>query len=92
MIPALANYFIAMFKETPLLSAIAVVELMQRAKIIGSETFRYIEPITLVGAFFLVFSLVSANAIRHTENALTLHNRILRAQRKRRAATQGSES
>ncbi|TIM21702.1 MAG: ectoine/hydroxyectoine ABC transporter permease subunit EhuD, partial [Mesorhizobium sp.] len=32
MIPALANYFIAMFKETPLLSAITVLELMNQAK------------------------------------------------------------
>jgi polar amino acid transport system permease protein len=64
IVPALGNYLIALFKETPLLSAIAVVELMQRAKIIGSETFRYTEPVTLVGLFFLVMSLVSAAAIR----------------------------
>ena len=50
VVPALGNYFIAMFKETPLLSAIAVVELMQTAKILGSLSFRYLEPITLVGA------------------------------------------
>ena len=50
IVPALGNYLVALFKETPLLSAIAVLELMQTAKIIGSETFRYTEPITLVGA------------------------------------------
>ena len=44
--PALGNYLVALFKETPLLSAIAVLELMQTAKILGSETFRYNEPIT----------------------------------------------
>ena len=60
VVPALGNYFIAMFKETPLLSAIAVVELMQTAKIMGSISFRYLEPITLVGAFFLVMSLVAS--------------------------------
>ena len=60
VVPALGNYLVALFKETPLLSAIAVLELMQTAKILGSETFRYTEPITLVGVFFLVFSLVSA--------------------------------
>ena len=53
VVPALGNYLVGMFKETPLLSAIAVVELMQTAKIIGSETFRYLEPITMVGVFFL---------------------------------------
>ena len=64
VVPALGNYLVALFKETPLLSAIAVLELMQTAKILGSETFRYIEPITLVGLFFLAMSLVSAAGIR----------------------------
>ena len=67
VVPALGNYLIGMFKETPLLSAIAVLELMQTAKIIGSETFRYLEPITMVGAFFLVMSLVSAAGVRRVE-------------------------
>jgi polar amino acid transport system permease protein len=70
IVPALGNYLVALFKETPLLSAIAVLELMQTAKIIGSQTFRYTEPITLVGAFFLVMSLVSAAGIRGLERHL----------------------
>lgn len=65
--PALGNYFVALFKETPLLSAIAVLELMQTAKILGSENFRYVEPITLVGLFFLVFSLIAAAGVRRVE-------------------------
>jgi polar amino acid transport system permease protein len=70
VVPALGNYLVALFKETPLLSAIAVLELMQTAKIIGSQTFRYTEPITLVGIFFLIMSLVSAAAIRALERHL----------------------
>lgn len=70
VVPALGNYLVALFKETPLLSAIAVLELMQTAKILGSETFRYTEPITLVGLFFLMMSLISAVAIRAVERGL----------------------
>jgi polar amino acid transport system permease protein len=70
IIPALGNYLVALFKETPLLSAIAVLELMQTAKIMGSETFRYTEPITLVGLFFLAMSLISAVLIRSVEKAI----------------------
>lgn len=70
IVPALGNYLVALFKETPLLSAIAVLELMQTAKIIGSETFRYTEPITMVGLFFLAMSLVSAAFIRAAERLL----------------------
>ena len=67
MIPALANYFIAMFKETPLLSAITVLELMNQARGIANFNYRYIEPITLVGAFFLVISLFAVVALRWLE-------------------------
>ena len=67
MIPALANYFIAMFKETPLLSAITVLELMNQAKSVANSSYRYIEPMTLVGVFFLAISLVSVFALRWLE-------------------------
>jgi len=72
ILPALGNYLIAMFKDTPLLSAIAVVELMQRAKIIGSETFRYLEPISIVGLFFLAMSLIAAMLIGALERRLRI--------------------
>ena len=67
MIPALANYFIAMFKETPLLSAITVLELMNQAKSIANSNYRYIEPMTLVGVFFLTISLISVVGLRWLE-------------------------
>jgi polar amino acid transport system permease protein len=70
VVPALGNYLVALFKDTPLLSAIGVLELMQTAKILGSETFRYVEPITMVGAIFLIFSLIAAGLIRIVEARL----------------------
>ena len=45
-------------RSTPLLSAITVVELPQQSKMINSTTFRYTEPLTLVGLLFLALSLV----------------------------------
>ncbi|HEY1609354.1 MAG TPA: ectoine/hydroxyectoine ABC transporter permease subunit EhuD [Paraburkholderia sp.] len=72
VIPALGNYLVAMFKDTPVLSAITVVELMQQAKDIGSETFRYLEPITMTGLFFLVISITFASGVRHLERRVRL--------------------
>lgn len=72
VVPALGNYLVAMFKDTPVLSAITVVELMQQAKNIGSETFRYLEPITLAGLFFLVLSVTFAHLVRRLEFSLRL--------------------
>ncbi len=70
MVPVLGNYLIAIFKETPLLSAITVLEMMQVAKITGSETFQYLEPLTIVGLLFLIVSLISAVGIRQLEKYL----------------------
>lgn len=67
IIPALANYFVAMFKETPLLSVVTILELMGQARTIANYSYRYLEPITLVGVFFLVISLISVAALRAIE-------------------------
>ena len=70
MVPAFGNYFIVMFKETPLLSAITVTELMQTAKIIGSRSFNYVEPYTLVGAIFFLMSYPAALLVNRLEARL----------------------
>jgi len=67
MIPAMANYLLAMFKETPLLSAITVLEMMSQARIVANSTYRYVEPMTLVGVFFLIISLISVGGLRWLE-------------------------
>jgi polar amino acid transport system permease protein len=72
MIPALANYFVAMFKETPLLSAITVLELMNQARSVANFNYRYLEPMTLVGVFFLAVSIVAVLALRFLERRLRL--------------------
>jgi polar amino acid transport system permease protein len=74
IVPALGNYLVALFKDTPLLSAIAVLELVQTAKNLGSENFRYTEPMTIVGLAFLVLSLVSAVGIRWLERRLNVRS------------------
>lgn len=72
ILPPLGNYLIAMLKDTPVLSAITVVEIMQQAKNVGSESFRYLEPITLVGLFFLALSVALAYLVRRLELRLEL--------------------
>lgn len=64
VIPALGNNLVAMFKDTPLLYAITVIELFTVATNYSSDTFRYIEPYTLVGIIFLLLSLGAALLIR----------------------------
>lgn len=71
MIPALGNYLIMMFKESALLSAIAVLDLMGEARLFSNETYRYVEPMTLVGLIYLAISIPSAVAVRYLEEKIS---------------------
>lgn len=68
--PALSgmgNYLVGIFKDTPMLSVIGVAELIHTANAIGSEHYRFLEPITIVGIIFLAISLPAAGLIRLLE-------------------------
>ncbi|MBB6122158.1 ectoine/hydroxyectoine ABC transporter permease subunit EhuD [Nocardiopsis algeriensis] len=67
VIPALGNYLIAMFKDTPLLLAITVTELLAMAQRVGNDEFRIVEAYTVVGFLFLLVSIPSAFIIRRLE-------------------------
>lgn len=64
IVPALGNYFIGIFKETPILAAIAILEMLQQAKNFGGNNYRYTEAITMVGFFYLMFSLVASAIVQ----------------------------
>lgn len=66
-LPALGNRFVAMFKDSVLLSAITVGEMLQTARLIGSESFRYLEPLTVVGVLFLAISIAASWGLRMAE-------------------------
>jgi polar amino acid transport system permease protein len=70
MIPALANLLIGMFKESALLTAITVLELMGQTRMVANESYRYFEPMTLTGMIYLSISLPSALAMKALERRL----------------------
>lgn len=72
IVPTAGSYLIYMFKDTPILAAITVRELMQVASRLGAENFRYMEPITVVGLLFLAISLVASVIIRQVEKWVKL--------------------
>ena len=67
VIPALGNYLIAMFKDTPILASISVLEMLDQAQIVGSENFRYLEPMTEVGLLFILVSYPASLLVRRLE-------------------------
>lgn len=69
-LPSLGNWAISMFKDTPYLFAIGVVEVVTAAQQYGAGTFRYNEAFTLAGLIFLIASLITAVAVRKLEKSL----------------------
>ncbi len=63
-IPGMGNYLVGIFKDTPMLSVIGVAELMHTANAIGAQSYRFLEPYTMVGVIFLLISLPTAWLIR----------------------------
>lgn len=68
-LPGMGNYLVAIFKDTPMLATIGVAELLHTANALGAETYRYLEPYTMVGFIFLIISLPTAAALRRLERA-----------------------
>lgn len=69
-IPSLGNYAVAMFKDTPFLFAISVVELVTAAKQFGGSTFAYTEAFTLAGIIFLAASYPTSLLIQRLDKRL----------------------
>ena len=67
VVPILGNVVISMFKQSSLLSTITVFELLAAGLNIGSVNYRYVEPLTLVGAFYFAISFLSARIVRSLE-------------------------
>jgi polar amino acid transport system permease protein len=70
VIPVLGNYLIQMFKDSAVLSAITVFELLAHAQSIGSDNFRYLEPLTIAGLLFLLVSYPASQLVRRLERRL----------------------
>jgi polar amino acid transport system permease protein len=70
VLPALGNYAISMFKETPFLAVITVQEMVFEARQYGADHFAYTEAFTLAGLIFLVASYPTSLLMRKLEKRL----------------------
>lgn len=70
ILPALVNEFVALLKESSLVSVIGVTELMRRADIVRASTFRAFEALLLVAAIYYVLVLVLTSLARMLEGRL----------------------
>lgn len=75
VLPALGNTLITMIKDTPILSAITVAELMYVANEIGTQRFQYTEPITFAALVYLVMSLAAAGIVSWLDRSIRFARR-----------------
>ncbi|MDX0110346.1 amino acid ABC transporter permease [Sinorhizobium meliloti] len=74
----LGSYSISILKTTPLLSVIAVPEMLGSAFDVASETYRYAEPMVVVGILFAVLALIAAFLVSAFERRLGLFDTAVR--------------
>jgi polar amino acid transport system permease protein len=70
VVPVLGNYFLQMFKDSAILSAITVVEVLAVAMRTGGHSFRYLEPLTEAGLLFLAISIPASLLVQRLERRL----------------------
>ncbi|MEU9570506.1 ectoine/hydroxyectoine ABC transporter permease subunit EhuD [Streptomyces massasporeus] len=70
VVPALGNYVISMLKDTPMVMAITVLEMLGQARLYSQEHFQFTEPLTVIGVAFIVISYLASLALRALERRL----------------------
>ena len=63
----MGNYFVSLLKATPYLAVIAVPEMLGAALELGSDSFRYAEPMVATEIIFLVLAICIAQMVRWVE-------------------------
>jgi His/Glu/Gln/Arg/opine family amino acid ABC transporter permease subunit len=80
IIPTLGNYFIGLFKDTALASAISIQELLYTAQVKAALSFQYFTLYTVVAALYFAVSFPAARLVNYLE-------RVMRAGYRRRRRT-----
>lgn len=67
VIPSVGNYFVSLFKDSALVSVIALTELMRAGQLLASSTFKHFEIFTLVALIYLAISYPATWLVRWIE-------------------------
>lgn len=70
IMPAMGNYAVSMLKETPVLSVVTVLDMLNLANMIGDRTFEYLVPLSLVGLIFPIMTTLCSVGIHLLERVL----------------------
>lgn len=75
ILPPVGNEFIALLKDTSLVSIIAVSDILRRGREFASESFLYFETYTLIAIIYLLITLVLSKLLSIVEQRLSHYER-----------------
>ena len=75
ILPPVGNEFIALLKDTSLVSILAVSDLLRRGREFASESFLYFETYTMVAIIYLIITLILSKIVGIMEERMGGHGR-----------------
>lgn len=75
ILPPVGNEFIALLKDSSLVSILAVADLLRRGREYASQTFEYFQAYTVVALVYLILTLFFSKAVATMEDKLSSHTR-----------------
>ena len=74
ILPPVGNEFIALLKDTSLVSILAVADILRRGREFASETFAYFETYTVIALVYLLITLSLSKLVGILEKKLSYYN------------------
>ncbi len=74
ILPPVGNEFIALLKDTSLVSILAVSDILRRGREYASETFNYFETYTIIALIYLLITLILSKLIANLEERLSRYD------------------
>ncbi len=72
LVAPFVSEFIMLIKDSSLLGTIGVIELLQQARLIGTEYFNYLIPLLMASAYYLIMTIFISYLANKIERKLTL--------------------
>ena len=75
VLPALGNDFVAMLKDSSLVSVLGVEDITQLTKLYAASTFLFFQSYSLLAFIYLTMTLLLSRGVRTLESRLSAHRR-----------------
>ena len=75
ILPALGNDFIAMLKDSSLVSALGVEDITQKAKLYAASTFLFFQTYTILAFIYLFMTILLSRGVRYLETRMSVYRR-----------------